>query len=113
MGIIPYENRSKILKELSNKNPDQLRPILTNLNGDNSWLISLPRPSAGGASNSTPNKTKAKAYFHILQDAWLSGPSISGGFKGLIANLTHAVPGRVSSVAQVRDLIAQIESSVV
>lgn len=43
-----------------------LRPIMTSLNGDNSWLISLPRPPADGAE---------RAYYHVVFEPWLAGPT--------------------------------------
>ncbi|KAF2441788.1 hypothetical protein P171DRAFT_475226 [Karstenula rhodostoma CBS 690.94] len=46
-----------------------LRPILTSLNGDNSWLLSFPRPEP-------ERKTSGKAYFHIVHDPWLNGPEV-------------------------------------
>lgn len=42
----------------------RLRPILTSLNGDNSWLISFPRPER-------ERKVCGKAYFHAVHDPWL------------------------------------------
>ncbi|KAL5422388.1 hypothetical protein PMIN04_004719 [Paraphaeosphaeria minitans] len=44
-----------------------LRPIFTSLNGDNSWLLSFPRPES-------EHRSSGKAYFHIVHDAWLNGP---------------------------------------
>jgi hypothetical protein len=45
----------------------QLRPIFTSLNGDNSWLLSFPRP--------TEERTiSGKAFYHIVHDPWLNGP---------------------------------------
>lgn len=46
-----------------------LRPILTSLNGDNSWLLSLPRPVS-------ERKASSKAYFHLVHDPWLNGPEV-------------------------------------
>lgn len=44
------------------------RPILTSLNGDNSWLISFPIPP--------PEQQRyGKPYFHVVSDAWLKGPA--------------------------------------
>nr|OQO15502.1 hypothetical protein B0A51_16913 [Rachicladosporium sp. CCFEE 5018] len=44
------------------------RPIMTSLNGDNSWLLSFPRPPA-------EHKESGKAYYHIVFEPWLHGPS--------------------------------------
>ncbi|KAF7558147.1 hypothetical protein G7Z17_g162 [Cylindrodendrum hubeiense] len=53
-----------------------LRPILTSLNGDNSWLISLPRPSAERAG---------RTFYHVVFEPWLAGPTsiLSSWFIGI------------------------------
>ncbi|KIW97777.1 uncharacterized protein Z519_01361 [Cladophialophora bantiana CBS 173.52] len=48
--------------------PAPNRPIITSLNGDNSWLLSFPRPSADRA-------TTGRAYYHIVFEPWLNGPT--------------------------------------
>ncbi|RAH49553.1 MBL fold metallo-hydrolase [Aspergillus brunneoviolaceus CBS 621.78] len=50
-----------------------LRPVFTNLNGDSSWLISLPQPAGG--------------YFHLLLDPWLGGPAIIT--SSWLSHITH------------------------
>ena len=47
-----------------------LRPILTSLNGDNSWLISFPLPVK-------ERKATNRAYYHAVLDPWLVGPSVT------------------------------------
>ena len=46
---------------------DHLRPIMTNLNGDSSWLISFPRPTA-------ERDALGKAYYHVALEPWLTEP---------------------------------------
>jgi hypothetical protein len=45
-----------------------LRPIMTSLNGDNSWLLSFPRPDA-------EREKTGKAYYHLVFEPWLNGPT--------------------------------------
>ncbi|KAF5027056.1 hypothetical protein F66182_825 [Fusarium sp. NRRL 66182] len=45
-----------------------LRPVLTSLNGDNSWLMSFLRPRPEQAAT-------GKAYYHIAFEPWLKGPA--------------------------------------
>ncbi|KAL6916581.1 hypothetical protein FSST1_008076 [Fusarium sambucinum] len=45
-----------------------LRPILTSLNGDNSWLMSFPRPKAEQVAT-------RKAFYHVAFEPWLRGPA--------------------------------------
>jgi hypothetical protein len=63
------ESRQTTLKKQFNGTTKVLRPILTSLNGDNSWLISIPRPI-------DDNQSSGKSYFHIVSDAWLQGTGI-------------------------------------
>ncbi|KAJ7062022.1 hypothetical protein C8F01DRAFT_1136175 [Mycena amicta] len=48
------------------------RPILSSLNGDNTWLFSFPIPAAARTQG-------GKAYYHVVSDAWLGGPTGMGG----------------------------------
>ena len=48
------------------KNGESLRPVMTSLNGDNSWLFSFPRPAA-------ERESAGKTYFHIVFEPWLVG----------------------------------------
>ncbi|KAM0815562.1 hypothetical protein AB5N19_01361 [Seiridium cardinale] len=47
-----------------------LRPLIVSLNGDNSWLISIPRPR-------NEREDYGKAYFHIVYEPWLVGPVVT------------------------------------
>nr|OQO06400.1 hypothetical protein B0A51_17050 [Rachicladosporium sp. CCFEE 5018] len=73
------------------------RPIMTSLNGDNSWLLSFPRPPA-------EHKESGKAYYHIVFEPWLHGPSST-----LSSWLIHlSLPG-IPSVLTPSDLEALIQ----
>ncbi|KAH8647134.1 hypothetical protein BX600DRAFT_518419 [Xylariales sp. PMI_506] len=63
--------RAALLKSHFESKDQGLRPILTSINGDNSWLISFPRPAAERASS-------RKAFFHVVSDPWLVGDSYFG-----------------------------------
>lgn len=78
-----------------------LRPILTSLNGDNSWLISIPRPV-------NERKTTGKAYYHIVHDPWLNGP-VTEGSSWLIHISTSAAP-TVSDGTGVEGMVQHIEN---
>ncbi|ORY68524.1 uncharacterized protein BCR38DRAFT_363014 [Pseudomassariella vexata] len=62
--------RATTLKAHFDGSKQDLRPILTSLNGDNSWLMSFPCPAAERAK-------LGKAYYHVVSDAWLAGPAIA------------------------------------
>ncbi|KAK5651326.1 hypothetical protein OQA88_12559 [Cercophora sp. LCS_1] len=75
------------------------RPILTSLNGDSSWLISLPRP---------PTDRARKTYFHIVSDPWLSGPA--NLHHPWFLQITTPAPPAISSGSAVSSVIAEIET---
>lgn len=79
-----------------------LRPVLTLLNGDQSWLLSFPRPS------SSPDND-GKKYFHIVNDPWLHG-NISM-FSSWIIGIEPAMPAAAANGAAVEDIIREIEEA--
>lgn len=60
------EQESALQAQIKSGGP--LRPVMTSLNGDNTWLLSFPRPDDERAST-------GKAYFHIVFEPWLNGPT--------------------------------------
>ncbi|KAK3372088.1 hypothetical protein B0H63DRAFT_401414 [Podospora didyma] len=82
------------------------RPILTSLNGDNSWLISFPRPISdrGGAGGTNP-----KAYFHIVTDPWLQGPAVT--LHSWIFHIGLSSEPTISDGASVEAVIREIEAA--
>ncbi|KAK8127176.1 hypothetical protein PG984_008284 [Apiospora sp. TS-2023a] len=73
-------NRPALLRahmEKNSSNPSELRPILTSLNGDNSWLMSFPVPA--GEETTVAKPKPRKAYYHIVFDPWFasSGASVT------------------------------------
>lgn len=60
--------RNAKMTELANPRKLQiewpLRPVLTSLNGDTSWLFSFPRPKAD---------IGAKFFYHVVFEPWLTG----------------------------------------
>ncbi|KAM0278597.1 hypothetical protein ACHAQH_005071 [Verticillium albo-atrum] len=91
-----YATTDLLLANLSPSTP--LRPILTRLNADNSWMISLPRPSGPG-----------KAYYHILQDLWLGGALTEWPYTSFLLRIVRRQKGRFDDVADIGRLIADIE----
>ncbi|PYI19616.1 hypothetical protein BO99DRAFT_473531 [Aspergillus violaceofuscus CBS 115571] len=69
-----------------------LNPVFTNLNGDSSWLISLPWPTGG--------------YFHLLLDPWLGGPAIIT--SSWLSHITHVEQEKFQTIAQVEQLARDI-----
>ncbi|KAJ5051827.1 uncharacterized protein L3040_001598 [Drepanopeziza brunnea f. sp. 'multigermtubi'] len=76
------------------------RPIITYINGDVSWLISLPRPASD-------KSTQGKAFYHAVIDPWFGQPSvfIAPMFLEMALGRDPGLPNR----AAVDAAIAEIE----
>ncbi|KXJ88678.1 hypothetical protein Micbo1qcDRAFT_166111, partial [Microdochium bolleyi] len=62
MAAVTAHNRTELLREhQASSQATALRPILTSINGNVAWLVSLPRPSPSPSAN---------AYFHVVVDPW-------------------------------------------
>jgi hypothetical protein len=79
-----------------------LRPILTSLNGDNSWLISLPRPTA-------ERQTSVKAYYHVVSDVWLSGPFAI--FSKWLVSVGLPTEPAIADINGIKAVITEIEDA--
>lgn len=88
------------MQAMINSHPD--RPLLTHLNADTSWLISLPHP------NKVVNSRDRK-YYHLLVDPWLAGTNIV--VSTWLISLTHAVTPAYTSIEEVRQLVTNIEGA--
>ncbi|KAG8165959.1 hypothetical protein KVR01_004511 [Diaporthe batatas] len=93
--------RSKSVQAHLSESGSKLRPILTNLNGDNSWLVSFPLPENERQAN-------GKAFFHIVSDPWLTGPaSAFGSYYAANVSLPH--PPAYKSGGEVEAIAYEIE----
>ncbi|PQE24757.1 major facilitator superfamily protein [Rutstroemia sp. NJR-2017a BVV2] len=78
------------------------RPILTHLNVDTTWLLSIPYPA--GVENK-----KARKYFHILIDPWLRGGQ--SDVAAFFSQQWHATPSAVQTTSELEVLIEGIEEN--
>ncbi len=104
------------------------RPLLTHLNADTTWLLSLPVPEDAqhakskkrkrkidadsdlGEVNTVPGTREAahqKAYFHILIDPWLKGGQ--SDVAQFFSQQWHAHESAVQTIAEVEEVIGDIE----
>ena len=81
--------------------PNQLRPIITSLNGDNSWLWSFPRPPAERASS-------GKVYYHVVFEPWLNGPTSQ--FSSWVIHLQLSSPPAAANADDVIAIARRIEA---
>ncbi|KAF4979975.1 hypothetical protein FZEAL_3929 [Fusarium zealandicum] len=81
---------------------EPLRPVMTSLNGDNSWLISFPRPS-------TERVALGKTYYHLVFEPWLAGPTsqISSWF----IHISLSTPAAVPDAEAVEAVVDEIETA--
>ncbi|WYZ41227.1 hypothetical protein EsH8_V_000122 [Colletotrichum jinshuiense] len=93
-------DRKQLAETLNSTSSTRKRPILTLANGDNTWLISIPRPTG----------SPGKAFYHILQDPWLSGPS--DAFYSWVLRMQHREKEAFGDVQAVEDWIQGIEEAV-
>uniref|UniRef100_A0A8H7NE48 Uncharacterized protein n=1 Tax=Bionectria ochroleuca TaxID=29856 RepID=A0A8H7NE48_BIOOC len=75
-----------------------LRPILTSLNADHSWLFSFPRPTNDGHS---------QYFYHVAFEPWLNGPTSE--FSGWLAHLSLSQEAAIASGDAVQKAAAEIE----
>jgi hypothetical protein len=94
-----------MLRNPPKSSSSERRPILTHLNADNSWLVSLPQPSDSGDIFGATDK----AYYHILLDAWLGGEEVAIGRWFRVAE--HTEQPVFHTAEGIDRLILQIEAS--
>ncbi|QPC76867.1 hypothetical protein HYE68_007619 [Fusarium pseudograminearum] len=97
-----FQSRQQVYKALEKSREKSLRPILTLLNGDASWLMSFPRPKAEQAST-------GKAYFHVVYEPWLQGDTSL--FYSWFFNIALSDKAAVTDVQGIEDIIAEIEQA--
>ncbi|KPI34364.1 uncharacterized protein AB675_4907 [Cyphellophora attinorum] len=96
--------RVKSLHDHFGKPNAPMRPILTFINGDVSWLISLPRPAAERASG------PKKAYYHVAIDPWF-GEQSAVGLTGLLLRMDLGAPAAISSRVELDAAVVDIEAA--
>jgi len=78
------------------------RPLLTHLNADTTWLVSLPYPNSS-------QRPKNRVYYHILLDPWLRGGQ--SDVAPFFSQQWHKQPSTVQTIAEVEDAILGIEEA--
>lgn len=76
------------------------RPLLTHLNADTTWLLSIPYPRGKATIN-------CRMYYHILIDPWLRGSQ--SDVAKFFSQQWHAYESAVQTIAEVEDAIRGIE----
>ncbi|KAF2484107.1 hypothetical protein BDY17DRAFT_322981 [Neohortaea acidophila] len=95
------EARTCDLREyFSTADQNALRPIITSLNGDNSWLWSFPRPASERSST-------GRLYYHIVFEPWLSGPTSQ--LSSWLIHISLSSPAAATCGGDVEEMARQIE----
>ncbi|RYP15279.1 hypothetical protein DL765_005803 [Monosporascus sp. GIB2] len=98
---MPREDRQNTLRAHMDNGRNRLRPVMTSINGDNSWLISFPLPAAERVS-------AGRSYYHVVLEPWLAEPgdtiSVAPWFLRVQRNCVAAATDGASVDAVVREI---------
>jgi hypothetical protein len=112
MAVLTSVERRSKLNSLLSPTTRPRRPLLTHLSADNSWLLSLPIPdSAPTATSQNAEQRHQKLYFHLLLDAWLTPSNTPFPSATWFQVIHHVETPACQSIAEVNDLIADIEAA--
>jgi Beta-lactamase superfamily domain len=76
------------------------RPLLTHLNADTTWLLSLPYPESSVAP-------LGRCRYNILIDPWLKGSQ--SDVASWFSSQTHVIESSVQTVAELDSILAEAE----
>lgn len=83
-----------------------LRPIITSINGNVAWIVSLPRPVPHAPAH---GRGRAKAYYHILVDPWFGEEAVAG--HRFILGMTLVRPPALGDTTAIVRAIGEIEAA--
>lgn len=89
------ETRDAVIRALATR-----RPLLHHLNADTSWLLQIPRPA-------NAVKHGSRVYYNILIDPWFVGGQ--SDVAKWFSQQWHATPSAVQSIAEVDEMVRQVE----
>ncbi|PBP16934.1 hypothetical protein BUE80_DR012329 [Diplocarpon rosae] len=89
--------RESIFRSLSSR-----RPLLTHLNADTTWLLSLPYPDSA-------ERRDGNTYYHILIDPWLRGGQ--SDVAKFFSQQWHVEQSAVQTISELEDLVRGIEDA--
>ncbi|RSL51928.1 hypothetical protein CEP54_011147 [Fusarium duplospermum] len=96
------ERRRQVLQTQLSSADAQLRPVLTALNGDNSWLMSFPRPK-------TERAAAGKVFYHVVFEPWLEGPA--NIFGSWVIKITLSSSPGIPNAEAVKGVVREIEDA--
>lgn len=99
-----HERLKRDLKTTIQNAHESSRPVLTHLNADTTWLISLPYPE--GCS-----RPPARLRYNILIDPWLRGSQ--SDVASWFSSQTHVIRSSVQTIADIDAILAEIEDDLI
>jgi hypothetical protein len=96
----PSAQLQRELKDAVQSTSTPARPILSHLNADTTWLLSLPYPED---AISPPQRSR----FNILIDPWLQGPQ--SDVAGWFSTQWHKIKSSVQTIQELNDLLRDRE----
>ncbi|KAL2060112.1 hypothetical protein VTL71DRAFT_9934 [Oculimacula yallundae] len=98
----PSDQLQTTLHESITRSLSSRRPLLTHLNADTTWLLSLPYPASAPGNN-------GKVYYHIVIDPWLRGGQ--SDVAKFFSQQWHVEESAVQSIAELEDVVRGIEDA--
>ncbi|KAL5315198.1 hypothetical protein ACEPPN_017849 [Leptodophora sp. 'Broadleaf-Isolate-01'] len=96
----PSKQLQTTLRESITRSLSSRRPLLTHLNADTTWLLSIPYPESAPSSS-------GEIYYHILIDPWLRGGQ--SDVAKFFSQQWHVEESAVQTIAEVEDVVKGIE----
>ena len=96
----PSNQLQSTLRESITRSLSTRRPLLTHLNADTTWLLSLPYPESAQTGN-------GRIYFHILIDPWLKGGQ--SDVAKFFSQQWHKEESIVQTIREIEEAISGIE----
>ncbi|KAH7389180.1 hypothetical protein BKA64DRAFT_580561 [Cadophora sp. MPI-SDFR-AT-0126] len=98
----PSKQLHQTLRESISRSLSSRRPLLTHLNADTTWLLSLPYPDFAASSDGS-------VYYHILIDPWLRGGQ--SDVAKFFSQQWHVEESAVQTIAELEDVVRGIEDA--
>ncbi|PVH72716.1 hypothetical protein DL98DRAFT_432649 [Cadophora sp. DSE1049] len=98
----PSKQLHQTLRESITRSLSSRRPLLTHLNADTTWLLSLPYPEHAPSSG-------GNVYYHILIDPWLRGGQ--SDVAKFFSQQWHVEESVVQTIAELEDVVRGIEDA--
>ncbi|KAG4424195.1 hypothetical protein IFR04_002599 [Cadophora malorum] len=98
----PSTQLQQTLRESITRSLSSRRPLLTHLNADTTWLLSLPYPDPAPSN-------EGSVYYHMLIDPWLRGGQ--SDVAKFFSQQWHVEESAVQTIAELENIVRGIEDA--